>query len=324
MSKIKDELEQLVEKKLVTVKRYPNSGLNVYKYHRKVFFDNLWNNHKGLLKARGIVIDDAGNVVQNPFDKIFNYLENNAGRDIKPNDIVHAVVKENGFLGCVSMHKKEILCSTTGSLDSDFVGYIKDFITPEVEKNLKAYFEKNNNTLMFEVIHPKDPHIIEYPQEAQGLYLIGCRSKSDSDSPLVSEDELDAIAKSLNFRRPAHFNCTFEQLTQRIKSEAIEGYMVLSADQKQVIAKRKTNYYLVTKFIGRMGKNNIDLMYKNPKLFKEKIEEEFYPLVDYLVKEVQKDFFTTSSNEDKVVFIRGVINEIYNPKEEKKVAIKNK
>lgn len=59
--------DDLVEKGLVTKKTYNKGlykGLSVYKYTRKVFFDNLWGEDSRLLDCRGIVIDtDYYNVI---------------------------------------------------------------------------------------------------------------------------------------------------------------------------------------------------------------------------------------------------------------------
>ena len=69
----KFNVDDLVEKGLVTKKTYKDGefeGLSVYKYTRKVFFDNLWNEDLRLLDCRGIVIDTDYNIISYPFTKI--------------------------------------------------------------------------------------------------------------------------------------------------------------------------------------------------------------------------------------------------------------
>lgn len=311
MTQIKKKLDELIAQKLVHVKRYPELELNVYKYANTVFFNNLWNKSPYLLKARGLVLDNAGNIVQHPFDKVFNFNENGTGSDIALDKKVVAVEKLNGFLACITKYhnKNELLVSTTGSLDSDFVKMIHELITPEQRENMLSYFQSNNETLMFEAIHPQDPHIISYAPEEQGLWLIGARAKDES-SPTKSEQELDHMAKQLKFKRPAWFEATFEDMIKRIKTDKIEGYMILDAATARPLLKMKTDYYLVTKFIARMGVNNINLMYDNTRVFKDKVEEEFYELVDKLISSYNKETLLSFPKDHKVQLVRGMIENL--------------
>lgn len=110
--------DDLVEKKLVKAKPYPN-GLTVYKYAPCVFYDNLWNTDKRLLDARGMVLDAEGNKVIWPFTKVFNRFENNTNLPL--DTPVIAPVKMNGFMASVTCYHYKMLVSTTGTLDSDYV-----------------------------------------------------------------------------------------------------------------------------------------------------------------------------------------------------------
>lgn len=311
MSTLKKELENLIEKKLVTVKKYPQDGLNVYKYSKAVFFKNLWHKSPYLLKARGLVLDDNGLIVQHPFDKVFNFNENGTGQDIALNKQVVAVEKLNGFLACITKHpnKNELLISTTGSLDSDFVKMIDELITPEQRKNMLSYFKDNSVTFMFEAIHPKDPHIISYNESEQGLWLIGARKKQEN-SKNYKEDVLDTIALDLGFRRPHWFIDSFENVLKKIKTDKIEGYMVLDNDKHNSLLKMKTNYYLTAKFLGRMGVNNITMMYENTDVFKDKVEEEFFELVDVLISKYSKDELLEMDNDKKVDIVKQLIEHL--------------
>ncbi len=307
------ELEILEKEKLVKSKKYEDLGLRIYKYDNKVFYDNLWHKHELIKKARGLVLDFAGNIVQHPFDKIFNFGENEAGNNIPLDTIVQVIEKLNGFMGCVGKNpfkSNELLLSTTGSLDSDFVTYINDFIDSELKGKLLSFFSKNDLTLMFEVIHKDDPHIVKYEEKDHGLWLIGARGK-EFNSKILSEEELDEIANSLGFRRPNYFNTTFGDVINNLKSHENEGYLIRDLNSGDPLLKIKTDYYLLTKFIGRLGKGNIKAMFANPERFKQdKIEEEFYPLVDKIVFQVTVDEFGGMTPENRVVFVRGIIDEI--------------
>lgn len=58
-------------------------------------------------------------------------------------------------------------------------------------------------------------------------------------------------------------------------------------DNGTTLCKIKTPYYLTTKFLSRMKDGNWKHLYANPESFKEKIDEEFFPLVDRLKADVR-------------------------------------
>ena len=305
---LKWNLDKLGRRKLVTTAVEPSSGLTLYKYSKQVFFDALWDADEDLLKARGIVFDLAGNIVVHPFDKVFNYGENNTGRDIEDSRAVLAVEKMNGFLGCLSKHpfRNEVLVTTTGSFDSPFVAYIKSFIDDRLQGQLLKFFSQHDVTLMFEVLHPEDPHIIEYRAQDHGLWLIGARGKA-RNSVLFREQSLDAIAAELGFHRAKWYETTFGELKAEVASSTLEGFMVRDVLTGQTLLKFKTPYYLVTKFLGRMGPTKVKHMFANPKQFKAHIDEEFYELVDRLVAEVDQEQFLALGDKDRVPLVRKFI-----------------
>lgn len=306
------KMNKLEKEGLVSYSEDDTNLLRIYKYSKQVFFKNLWSKDQALLRARGLVLDVEGNIVQNPFTKVFNYGENGTGLDMKDKREVIAVEKLNGFLGCISKHpfKQDLLITTTGSFSSDFVGYIKDFVDAKVKGNLLKYFALHGNkTLMFEVIHPNDPHIISYNEKDQGLWLIGAR-ELNSDSVELKEAELDSIASILSFRRPQHFRTTLGELKEIVRNSSLEGYMVRDTADEKTLLKFKTPYYLTTKFLGRMGESNIKFMFGNPYKFKEKVDEEFYPIVDAVVKNVELNKFLEMENTERVSFVRELINDL--------------
>lgn len=277
------ELKSLLENKSVTAAIDPKTGLRLFKYAKRVFYEASWSEHEALIRARGHVYDIAGNIVSNPFDKVFNYKEEGAGLELEGETPVRAVEKLNGFLGVISphpIHRGQLLVHTTGSFDSDFVGYIHDQLDPATKGRIAQLFSKRRLTLMFEVLHPKDPHIITYGENDFGLHLIGAR-QIEVGSSLLTEHELDGLAQAIGVRRPHHFETTFEQLQRENSTCRLEGYMVRLLDEAQtMVLKLKSPYYLTTKFLARMKDGNWKHLYANPESFKQRLDEEFFPLVD--------------------------------------------
>jgi predicted kinase len=300
----------LIKDKLVIKKE--NGPMILYKYSKQVFFNNLWSKDKLLLKARGIVLDISGTIIQHPFDKVFNYRENNTGLDIEDNKSVIAVEKMNGFLGNIGFNPfdKKLLVTTTGSFDSDFVGYINDFISKELQSKLMKFFSKRKITLSFEVIHPKDPHIIEYNEKDYGLWLIGARELNE-DSLSLTEEELDLIAEEFNFKRPKWFRIKYGELKEKVLNSKLEGYMVREDNKDQLtLLKFKTPFYLVTKFLGRLSDKKIKFMFSNKKAFKKNLDEEFYEIVDIITESMEVENFLLMTNEDRIIFVRRLIEKM--------------
>lgn len=323
---ILNEMNKLVNQGLATDgwrkdpvlgKKVPHEdGFKVYKYSKQVHFKRLWKQYPWLEKARGIVLDPLGNIVVHPFDKLYNFGEYNVGKDVPKDKQVQVIEKVNGYLGCISKHpfREELLLSTTGSIgkDAPFVKMIDDFITPELRGRLLHFFKTKDMTLMFEVVHKNDPHIIEYNESDYGLWLIGAREKQLT-SKVLPENHLDDIAKQIGVKRPTWEQKSFGEVLESLQTSQLEGFMIRDALSFEPMMKIKTNYYLVTKFVGRMGPNMVKMMFNHPEKFKfEKVDEEFYPIVDKIISKIDENSFNEMLQKDRVLFVRNIVNETRN------------
>jgi hypothetical protein len=300
----KISLKTYVEKhpELITCKQskeYPD--LYVLKYKNKCFYKNIWNRY--IEVCRGLVIDKDYNIIVNPFDKIYNFgIESNAPK-VDDSEVILAVRKINGFMSAVSKYNGELIVSTTGSLDSDFANLAKSWI------NKSTFFNDilEGQTYLFEVVDPSDPHII---QETSGLYFIGQRS-NEFNSKINYVTALNLYLSSdpnyrSSFNQDEYTNkgivilpqiiTTLGELKQHVKTVKHEGYVFYTKDGRA--SKIKSPFYLVSKFFARK-KDIHDLFSKN---VKNRIDEEFYPLVDYIKK--NKDEFSLLSEQDRLVYIR--------------------
>jgi hypothetical protein len=280
---------------LVKVKQHGN--LYIHKYKRKVFYDNLWHVDPALLDARGLVLDEDGDIVQLPFTKIFNYKEN--GTTIDPSHTVIAVRKVNGFMACVSLHKGEVLVSTTGSLDSDYVAMAKELLPLEKLKRIMEH----NYSYCFEIVHSSDPHIIK---EKVGAYAIGARAKHFG-SEQVPQFFLNVFADKIGVMRPDYFSCTFADLVKHVKTVKHEGYVVYDL-QSRTVLKIKSPYYLVTKFLARSKK--LGALIFNGKAYKNCVDEEFYPLCEWLQDTYSAQEFIAMPEQERIAVIRNFFEEL--------------
>lgn len=299
--------------------------LQIFKYKKDVFFKRKWEQEHDLLSCRGIVFDFAGRLVQYPFDKVFNYNEPNekghrTGVELDKTKTYQVVEKLNGFLGNITRHpyKNDLLFSTTGSLTSPFVGYIQDMVKSDgVYGDLMKWTSKNPNvSLMFEVIHPNDPHIVKYDKSEQGVYLIGAREKV-YNSKMFSESELDAIAEEVGLRRPSWEEKTLKKALDDMKSVQHEGYMIRDLDSGDIALKLKSSYYLSVKFVGRLSGNKTKFMFANPKQFKKNVDEEFYDLIDTITGNMTQEHFESMDTDKRTDYVRELVDASYKEKEDK-------
>jgi predicted kinase len=305
-------MDSLVSAKLAVRQDEPQFGLKVYRYHKRVFSDRLWGENPYVVKARGLILDVAGNIVTHPFDKIYIHGENGAGTDIPDERLVIAVEKLNGFALNISKHPfkpNELLVTTQGSFDCNFIEYGKSFITPKMRGQMLRYFSRKDVTLMFEVLHTADPHIVEYTRDQHGLYLVGVRGK-EQDSLPWTESEVDAVAKDISVRRASWFKTTMGELRKLVRDTRTEGFMVreYSSDERHLF-KWKSPFYLVTKFLGRLTNEEIAEMYVDATECKRVMTEEYRPVVDVLTTAHTKDAFLSLNRHHRIAAVRHVYDE---------------
>jgi hypothetical protein len=263
--------------------RYPD--LYVIKYKKKVFYDNLWNDV--LEECRGLVVDADFNIVSRPFTKIYNYGVEARAPKFEPDEIVTAYRKVNGFMAALTWHNNDILVSTTGSLDSDFVQYVYDLI--DVDKYRKVLSGWPMYTFMFECVHPDDPHIIP---EQVGMYLLGYRRKA-WNSVVVGGN---LLAWQFGTPRVEAYYVSVEELQRMAKECKHEGFVFYHEDGRA--AKIKSPYYLTCKWVARNPRTD-KLMRPD---FKKSIDEEYYDLIDVIQYNIED--YTAMDEQARLAWVR--------------------
>lgn len=273
--------------------RYPD--LFVKKYDRSVFFKGLWNEDPELLEARGHVETADGKVVIRPFTKIFNRFEN--GTDIALDETCVAIRKVNGFMAAATWVQEvgEVVVSTTGSLDSDYVTLAEKYIDEDVKNYIKSMMYTEPGTYLFEICDPSDPHIVD---EVPGVWLIGFRPawwQGPYFSTESHERYLDEIAAAMGPQvwRPMWNITSFESVVSAAQACCHEGYVVYG-QQSQTALKIKSPYYLHLKLAARKK----DVM----SLDKTRVDEEYYPLIDHLKQ--MGDAFTNMDEQQRLAYMR--------------------
>ena len=301
------ELQKAVNEKLVQKKSHPFLDLYLYRYHNRVFFNGLWDQNSMIRKSRGLVLNELGDIICWPFNKVYNYKEMDAGCEWNDKDRVLAVNKANGFLANVFLYNDNVHVSTTGTFDSEYAQYACECIGNHRLNLIKDLLESSNiMNLMFEVCSwNDDPHIIN---EGEQVFLIGGRYDYTYGYRMLLEPKLDAINEQLNnlFSRPEYKYTTFGNIKNSMTTIDHEGYMIYNLDQGGTscsVVKMKSPLYLVTKFFSR-GKKNLDIWNDNLDIFKQKAPEEFYPLAEWLKEHYSREEWETMDQMDKVHIVR--------------------
>lgn len=292
--------QDLIDRKLV--KGSAVGDLTIFKYTKRVFFDNLWNEDSRLLDARGMVLDSEGNKVIWPFTKVFNYGEN--GTTVPRDQKVKWVRKVNGFMAAARWYKDSLLVSSTGSLTSDYVQLAHKVITKYAGSRCALWASLHEYTLLFEICDPSDLHIVA---EEAGAYLIGMREMKTGR--MMSEQFCDWVAVKIGCKRPEHGEALFSEVVKWSKLCEHEGFMVRSLETGELLLKLKSVHYLTMKFLMRMGGNKVDFMYDQTDKLKETIDEEFYSVVDFITQNISKDYWKALTNQERRETVEGFFNE---------------
>ena len=295
----KELLKKFVEENPQLVSMKPaGEGIFVLKYKKRVFYDNLWNDY--LEECRGTIVDADFNVVSRPFTKIYNLGIEDKAPVLSDNTLVTAYRKVNGFMVAMTWHNGDILVSTTGSTSGDFVDFAREMMAKHAcwEDWQLAVCSAQGLTLMFECVHPLDPHIVV---EKPGMYFLGYRQNSwDSQvkgfGVAMSQHWREYATGVLNCFVAESYVLPLGELQAKVKECRHEGFVLYTEDGQA--AKIKSPYYLVNKWVARNPRTD-KLMTKE---FKEQIDEEYYLLLDKIRENIVE--YTMLNEQERLTWVR--------------------
>lgn len=235
-------------------------GIASYNFSREAFYSQKWN--KLTTTARGLFVDTKSNrVVARSYPKFFEAEQHPSTqwRNLEKKLVfpVTAYLKENGFLGIVSVWNDQLFVASKSTNQGDYALNFQRILNTHVDcDKLKEYLKKNNCSAIFECVDPfKDPHIIEYVNEKVVLLDI---VQNDFSDTFKSYDEVFNLAKEIGCKPKEMckvFN-TFEELKSFVEAfdkddkNEIEGFVFV--DQNNFMLKYKTPFYKFWKEMRRM------------------------------------------------------------------------
>lgn len=296
----KDELKKYVAESGLVNMKPAGDGIFVLKYRKKVFYDSLWNDY--IAECRGSIVDEDFNLVSYPFTKIYNYGIEKEAPVLSDDTEVLAFRKVNGFMVAMTWYNGDILVSTTGSTDSDYVAMAKEMmLTHQSWADWQLAFnasDMDNLTVMFECVHPNDPHIVV---EKPGMYVLGYRDNTWGSKVGHSPYILDVMGKAFNCHVPEHYEVTMADVKRMAKECRHEGFVFYT--RNGVSAKIKSPYYLTSKWVARNPRT--DKLVDLNKDIKRNIDEEYYGLIDAIRLNIES--YTAMTEQERLDWVRNFV-----------------
>jgi hypothetical protein len=293
----KDELKKYVAESGLVNMKPAGDGIFVLKYKKKVFYDNLWNDY--IAECRGSIVDSDFNLIAYPFTKIYNYGIEKEAPVLSDDTEVIAYRKVNGFMASATWYKGDVLVSTTGSTDSDYVAMAKEMMQSHMcwadWQMAFANDDMQGLTVMFECVHPNDPHIVP---EKPGMYVLGIRDNEWRSRIGHSPGTLNIMGEVFNCYVPEVYRVTLGELKRMTKECRHEGFVFYTQDG--VSAKIKSPYYLTSKWVARNPRT--DKLVDLNKDIKHNLDEEYYPLVDAIRANIVE--YTAMDEQARLAWVR--------------------
>ena len=233
-----------------------DKGLFSINFTRKVFRKRRWDDIT--VRARGLwvcIVDREEHICARGYDKFFNLNER---EETKLNTLLNsftaavALKKYNGFLGMVGVDKRDMspLVVTKASMRGDHVRMFREILAMHDEDAIYKYAIENDVTLLFEVIHPYDPHIVDNG-DTRSIVLLDILWNSPKERAM---SYIDAFQVSQMLGVPHKEVCGYLETPQDLldlveesentdifTNNGIEGYVVEFSDGRRV--KIKTRWY---------------------------------------------------------------------------------
>jgi hypothetical protein len=210
---------------------------------------------------------------------------------------VTAFRKVNGFMVSVTWHAGDVLVSTTGSTDSDYVRMAKEMMLSHMTwADWQLAFNRadmDNLTVMFECVHPNDPHIVP---EQPGMYVLGYRDNVWGSKVGHHRSILEGMAVGFNCHVPEHHKVSLGELKTMARACQHEGFVAYTGDG--VSFKIKSPYYLTNKWVARNPRTD-KLMRED---FKQQIDEEYYPLLSAIRENIES--YTAMDEQARLAWVR--------------------
>lgn len=245
----------------VNVKRLDDHNLMSLNFDRRAFQKEIWDGMTN--KARGLFVDQTtGNIALRSYNKFFNLWENET---VNPKNLektlafpLTAYWKHNGFLGIMSVVDGDVVLASKSTTTGPYAEMFKEIwnsLEDTDKKAMKTLAEANHCSLVFEVCHTNDKHIIDFDNNhlvlldaIKNSYDIGGIDVDRVFSDSI-KDQIPCLSENLWKKECVGVFESMDELTTWCKVQHhrrdIEGVVV--QDKNGFMFKVKLHYYVTIK-----------------------------------------------------------------------------
>jgi len=155
-------LSEHIAAKRINAIRHPTLPLTIYSYTDRCVYERAWDDTSKA--CRGLVMNDAGEIVARPFPKFFNDTEPEA-QPIPWGERCEITEKLDGSLIIAFMYDDEWQFCTRGSWTSEQAAFAAEWLTPRLSGYLTT------DTLLFEAIYPENRIVVDYGSRRECVLL---------------------------------------------------------------------------------------------------------------------------------------------------------
>ena len=229
MKRLRIDLERFddyAKQKYLSRVEHPTLPLILYNYTDKTQYERQWDDVTTI--ARGLIVDQSGLVVANPFPKFFNLDEHLALFGSLPNQNYTVTEKVYGSLGIAVNYKGTLVVATRGSFTSEQATVARRMIEES------GFICVLGLTYLFEIVYPENRIVVDYG-ETRELVLLGLRHPDGREwSPREG-------AAGWHWRRAREYTMTLDEAQNYHSARLIEGFVIRFQDGIRV--KVKTEEY---------------------------------------------------------------------------------
>ena len=165
-------LRDMVSEGYINEQKHPKFNYYIYNYSKTTQFEGKWNS--ATLQARGLILDDSGNIIARPFAKFFN-LQEHQNNQIPWHENYIVMEKVDGSLGISYIGEDgDVYIATRGSFMSDQAVEATNILQHFPE--LKTRIQSSDKTFLFEIVYKENRIVVDYG-DFRGLIFLGTMDK---------------------------------------------------------------------------------------------------------------------------------------------------
>jgi RNA ligase len=209
----RDTLQDYVARRLITERKHPELDLWIYNYTAHCQYSGAWDDIT--MACRGLILNQNGIVVANPFPKFFNLEEYQDGQLGKlPTGGFQVFEKLDGSLGISYYANGRWSLASRGSFTSEQAIVGTNLLRQHDPSDLDP-----SNTYLFEIIYPGNRIVVDYHGESK-IVLLSIR---DTDTGTELYPGLGGFTSASRYI----FLKNYQNIRELIDPTNREGFVVL-------------------------------------------------------------------------------------------------